>query len=105
MRAGQCERHAVAASPSRAERPRRASGTRRVALSPWRHGGAASNRDRRVVDHLRPAGASGALRHRDCLHARQVTDREEVYAMRGLILYMLGVPVFLIVILWLFGVV
>lgn len=28
MRAGQCERHAVAASPSRAERPRRASGTR-----------------------------------------------------------------------------
>jgi hypothetical protein len=77
----------------------------RVALSPWRHGGAASNRDRRVVDHLRPAGASGALRHRDCLHARQGTDREEVYAMRGLILYMLGVPVFLIVILWLFGVV
>lgn len=34
-----------------------------------------------------------------------MTDREEVYAMRGLILYMLGVPVFLIVILWLFGVV
>jgi hypothetical protein len=33
------------------------------------------------------------------------TRREEVYAMRALILYMLGVPVFLIVILWLFGVV
>jgi hypothetical protein len=30
---------------------------------------------------------------------------EEVFEMRAVILYMLGVPVFLIVVLWLFGVV
>ena len=33
------------------------------------------------------------------------TSREEVFGMRAVVLYMLGVPVFLIVILWLFGVV
>jgi hypothetical protein len=38
-------------------------------------------------------------------HALGVTDRGEVSAMRAVVLYMLGVPVFLIVILWLFGIV
>jgi hypothetical protein len=31
--------------------------------------------------------------------------REEVSVMRAIALYMLGVPVFLIIVLWLFGVV
>jgi hypothetical protein len=49
----------------------------------------------------RPALATGT----EIASMQSVHVGEEVFEMRAVILYMLGVPVFLIVVLWLFGVV
>jgi hypothetical protein len=48
--------------------------------------------------------AASLGRHGDCRRSG-VSGSKGGVGMRALVLYMLGVPVFLIVILWLFGVV
>lgn len=73
-----------------------------AATTPWRGrcvGRQFQHSDRSTFGRLPRARG----RHGDCLSPGQHTSREEVLVMRALILYMLGVPLFLIVILWLFG--
>lgn len=60
---------------------------------------------RSTFGRRRPAPAAGTEIAWIGQQLRSHTPGEEVLAMRAVNLYVLGVPVFLIVILWLFGVV
>jgi len=98
---------AAKAMPLRPDARLRAGARSCVALSRRRHAGVAiasvvaSSASIARQSEGRPALATGT----EIASMQSVHVGEEVFEMRAVILYMLGVPVFLIVVLWLFGVV